>query len=92
MNTHSGCKLLIPNLDAKAPAINGSAALPACPNPAIQPTEAVRIHGGSRRLAQFMMIGYIGPRNRPTKDTATASPMRDGTNQMTNSRLGKCEV
>ena len=39
-----------------------------------------------------MTIGYIGPSTMPTKDTATAFPIRDGTNQMVSSSLDiKCK-
>jgi len=34
-----------------------------------------------------MQMGYMGPKSRPTKATAMAFPMRDGTNQMVNSNL-----
>ncbi len=34
-----------------------------------------------------MQMGYIGPKSRPTREIAMASPIRDGTNQMTNSKL-----
>ncbi len=34
-DTHNGCKLVIPNLDARRPVRNGSTAEPACPMPAI---------------------------------------------------------
>ena len=32
-------------------------------------------------------MGYIGPRTKPTKDTAIASPMRDGTRHTMSSKL-----
>ncbi len=34
-DTHNGCKLVIPNLDARRPVRNGNTADPACPMPAI---------------------------------------------------------
>ena len=67
--------------------MNGSNALPACPNPAIHPIEPVSSHRGSTRRAWFIARGYIGPSSMPTRETATASPTREGTNQMTSSSL-----
>lgn len=32
-----------------------------------------------------MAMGYIGPKRRPTIETATAPPIRDGTSQTTSS-------
>jgi hypothetical protein len=78
----------MPCLSAIAPVRKGRRALPADPNPAIQPTAPVKIHGGRIRDDWFITIGNIGPRRRPVIETATALPMRDGTNQITNSRLG----
>lgn len=46
-----GCKAVIPTLLAIAPVTNGKMALPACPKPAIQPIDAVKIQGGRIRLA-----------------------------------------
>ena len=86
-NTHNGCKLLIPHLSATAPVINGINALPACPNPASQPMAPVRIQGGSTLPEWFIVMGYMGPRRRPMMDTVTASPMSEGVNQTTSSRL-----
>ena len=85
--SYSGCKLLIPNLDDRAPVMNGRTALPAWPNPAIQPIAPVRIQRGRTRPVWFMVMGYIGPSSMPTNETATASPMREGTNQTVSSRL-----
>jgi hypothetical protein len=53
----------------------------------VSPMEPVRIFLGKTRPAWFMQSGYIGPSKTPTSDTATAFPMRDGTNQMTSSSL-----
>ena len=44
--TYKGCRLSIPFFEAIAPVINGINALPAEPNPAIQPMEPVRIRRG----------------------------------------------
>ena len=85
--THKGCNAVIPNRLAIAPVMNGNTADPVCPSPAIQPIEPVSNHGGSSAADCFMKIGYIGPKNRPTIETATAFPMREGMNQMVNSRL-----
>lgn len=54
------------------PVMNGKTALPACPKPAIQPIELVRIYRGRILPAWFIAIGYMGPRRAPTIDTATA--------------------
>ena len=86
-NTYNGCKLLIPTLDANAPVMNGKTADPACPNPAIHPIDSVNNQCGRILLDSFMTIGYIGPRRMPTTETATASPMSEGTNHTMSSRL-----
>lgn len=65
----------------------GTAALPAEPNPAIQPIDPVSNHFGRIRPACIIAIGNMGPRNKPTKDTATAPPMREGASQTTISSL-----
>jgi hypothetical protein len=82
----------MPCLSEIAPVRKGRRALPAWPNPAIQPMEPVKIHGGRMRDAWFIAIGYMGPRRRPMIETTTALPIRDGTNQITKSKLGdeKC--
>lgn len=46
-NTHNGCKLVIPNRDARRPVRNGSTADPACPIPAMYPMQPVRIQRGN---------------------------------------------
>lgn len=43
------------------------------------------------RPAWCMTIGYIGPKSKPMKETATASPMRERTRQMTTSSLRNYE-
>jgi hypothetical protein len=70
-----------------APVKNGNNALPTCPNPAIQPIDAVNIQGGKTRDAWFIAMGYIGPRSTPMMETETALPTSEGINQMTSSRL-----
>ena len=60
------------------PVLYESTALPACPNPVIQPVEPVKIHQG-RTLA----IGYIGPRSSPIMDM----DMRDERGETTLSKL-----
>jgi hypothetical protein len=47
---------------------------------------------GTTRRQWFIAIGYIGPSNTPTTQTATASPIRDGTNHMINSKLPEVDV
>lgn len=54
--THSGCKLLIPVLDAMAPVKNGKSAEPACPKPAIQPIDPTSCG------FQFTILGIIDTR------------------------------
>lgn len=49
--TYKGCKLPIPTFDAIAPSKKGKNAVPACPNPAIQPIDAVNIQRGRIRVA-----------------------------------------
>jgi hypothetical protein len=49
----------------------------------------VSIHGGRTFPEWLIVIGYIGPSRRPMIDTDMASPMRDGVNQITSSRLEK---
>ena len=85
--THNGCNAVIPYLEAIAPVKNGKIAEPACPNPAIHPMDPVSNQGGISVADWFMRIGYIGPRNNPTIDTATAFPISDGTLQMVTSSL-----
>lgn len=85
--TYRGCRLLMPCFCEIAPVIKGRMALPACPKPAIQPIDPVRIQRGRMREAWFMAIGYIGPSKAPMIDTAIAFPTSDGTNQMTSSSL-----
>ena len=70
-----------PFLLAITPVINGSNALPVCPNPAIQPREPVSKYGGRIRTAWFAAMGYMGPRKNPTKHAAIALPTSDGTSQ-----------
>jgi hypothetical protein len=48
---YNGCRALIPVFDAMAPVMNGKTALPACPNPAIQPIDPVRSQRGRTRPA-----------------------------------------
>ncbi len=87
-NTYRGCKLLIPDLLAIVPVMNGSIADPVCPNPAIQPMQLVSRQRGRTRPASFMTIGYIGPSRTPTSETVTPPPIRAATSQTTSSRLG----
>lgn len=85
--THTGCKTLIPALDAIAPVTNGKNADPACPDPAIQPMQPERSQGGKIRREWLITSGYMGPRSMPTPDTATAPPTSEGTSQTTISSL-----
>ena len=77
--TYKGCKLAIPNFCASAPVAKGSKAEPIIPVPAMIPSDPGRSTGGIRLPETFMSMGYIGPRKNPTKDTATAFTVRDGT-------------
>ena len=85
--TDKGCKLLMLVSDAIAPVMNGNTALPAEPKLAIQLTEPEMSSGGRMRPAWFIAMGKIGPRKKPTKETATASPTSRGTCQTTSSSL-----
>ena len=87
IDTHKGCKLLTPNLEAMAPVMKGRSAEPVWPRPAIQPTAPERSQCGIRRAVLFMTIGYIGPKTRPMRETATAFPISDGTHQIVISNL-----
>lgn len=49
--------------------------------------DPVRSHGGMSRPDSFMRMGYIGPKKKPTKETATASPTSEGVSQTTSSSL-----
>ena len=67
--------------------MNGNSADPANPKLAIHPMEPVNNHDGRSFPVSFISIGYIGPRKKPTRDTAIASPMRDGTSHTISSSL-----
>ena len=60
------------------PVINGSSALPAELNPAIQPMEPVRIRRGRIYEVQFMVIDNMGPGRIPMKEIAMALPIKEG--------------
>ena len=85
--TDKGCKLLMLVSDAIAPVMNGNTALPAEPKLAIQLTEPEMSSGGRVRPAWFIAMGKIGPRKKPTKETATSSRTSRGTCQTTSSSL-----
>ena len=76
-----------PTAVESVPVMNGNSAAPVNPNPPIQPMDPVRSHGGIRRPDSFIRMGYMGPKKNPTKETAIASPTREGTSQTTNSSL-----
>ena len=50
----------------------------------MQPVSSQR---GRIRPDSFITMGYIGPSKTPMNETATAPPIRDGTNHTTSSRL-----
>jgi len=83
--TTTGWSVAIPAFEAIAPAIEGTRADPAWPDPAIQPTAPVRSQRGNTLPQWFIAIGYIGPINIPMLAIATASPTRDGMNHIMNS-------
>lgn len=85
--TNIGGKLLMVVLCEIAPVMKGNKALPACPNPAIQPIEPARSHCGRIRAASFIATGYQGARTSPRNDAAIAPPTTDGTNHMVSSKL-----
>ena len=82
-STHTGNKfsMLVPA--AIPPVMNGNTAEPAEPKLAIHPTAPAMSSGGRTPPAWFMTMGKMGPRKRPTRETATAPPIREGTNQTT---------
>lgn len=51
------------------------------------PIQAVRSQRGRMVVEWFMRMGYIGPRRRPTNETAMAFSMSDGTTQTVTSML-----
>ena len=85
--TYNGCKLTTPNRCDKAPVMKGTMAVPIRPKLVIQPIDPDNIWPGINLPHWFMIIGNMGPKNRPTSEMATASPTREGTRQMTISRL-----
>jgi hypothetical protein len=78
---------MIPYLFAKAPVTKGKIAEPDCPNPAIHPMLPESNLRGMMRPVWDMTIGKKGPRAMPTKETATAFSIKEGTNQMVISSL-----
>ena len=85
--THKGWRLTIPNFDASKPVRNGSTAEPAWPTLAMYPRQPVRSQRGRMVVEWFMRMGNMGPKKKPTKETAIASPTRDGTSQTISSSL-----
>lgn len=67
--------------------MKGRTAEPACPAPAMYPEQAVMSQRGRMVVEWFMRMGNIGPRRRPTKETATAFSMSEGTTQTVISSL-----
>lgn len=65
IETSSGCKITIPDLEAMAPVMNGSKAEPACPHPAIHPIDPVRSQRGSTRPAWGGSGGFIMVEQQP---------------------------
>lgn len=58
-NTCTGCRVLIPALEAMAPVMNGTAAAPVAASPAMSPMEPVKSQGGNTRPAWFTAIGNL---------------------------------
>lgn len=83
---------MIPAREAIAPVMNGTAALPTAPTPAIAPIDPVNKCGGNTRPAWFIAMGYTGPKNMPTRETQTAPPTNDGTSQNINWRLSHIDT
>lgn len=67
--------------------MNGNSAEPVKPKLAIQPMDPVSSQGCRTRPDSFIRIGYIGPKKNPTKETAMASPTKEGTSQTISSSL-----
>ena len=78
---------MTPNLDAIAPVMKGTTAVPAWPKPAIHPMAPDISQCGTRRPVIIITIGYIGPRKTPIKETETAFATSDGTSQIVISSL-----
>lgn len=75
--TYRGCSEPIPYCDATTPVMKGRIAEPACPRPAIHPTEPVTSHCGNTFVVCDMTRGYIGPMNNPITATYNAQGERD---------------
>lgn len=88
--TDKGCRDAIPNFWARRPVMNGRTAEPAWPAPAMYPEQAVMSQRGRMVVEWFMRMGNIGPRRRPTKETATAFSISEGTTQTVTSSLMWC--
>lgn len=84
---YSGCKLTIPKRSDSAPVASGTSASPMSAILTIQPIAPDSKCGGRNVPHWFMIIGNIGPRNRPTREIATAEGISFGTTHMNISRL-----
>ena len=54
----------------------------------IHAIEPVSSQCGTILPVSFITIGYMGPRKKPTKEMAIASPISEGTSHATSSSLG----
>lgn len=61
-------------------------ALPACPRLAIHPILPACNSPGSTSITVIMTMGYMGPRQKPTRAKQTALPGMEVVNQMMSSR------
>ncbi len=85
--THNGCREAMPNFCARRPVMKGRTAEPACPAPAMYPAQPVISHLGRMVVEWFMRMGNMGPRRRPTRETAMAFWTSEGTSQTVISSL-----
>jgi hypothetical protein len=73
------------------PVMNGATAPPELPTDPISDSDRMCIFHGIRRAKIWTAHVYTGPSKRPENATATESPITEGTNQMTSSRMSAWE-
>ena len=77
----------MPKFEANAPARKGIMAEPISPDAPTIPTVPDMSHAGTICFVTVIIRGYIGPRRKPMRETATASPISDLTDQTIISNL-----